>query len=48
MRIIWVMSTVVLLFMAVVCGWAFAAEQEKNTVSGTSVDMDWAKFMITV
>jgi hypothetical protein len=42
------MSICVLFSFATVCGWAYEDDQEKKTISGIVVDMDWVKNMITV
>lgn len=48
MSIFRIMSICVLFSFFTVCGWAYEDEQEKKTISGTVVDMDWVKSMITV
>ena len=47
-RTIWVVSVVVLFSLTLVCGLGFSDEQQQKTVSGTVVDTDWVKSMITV
>jgi hypothetical protein len=48
MRIARAMSIFILFFMIVTCGWALDDEAGQKTVSGTVVDIDWVKSMITV
>jgi len=48
MSIFRVMNICVLLSFVAVCGWAYDDGQEKKTISGLLVDIDWVKSMITV
>ena len=43
-----VMSIFVLFFMVTVYAWAFDDGQSQKTISGTVVDIDWVKSIITV
>lgn len=43
-----VMSIFVLFFMVTVYVWAFDDDQSQKTISGTVVDIDWVKSIITV
>jgi len=44
----WAMSIFVLFFMATVYVWALDDDQGQKTISGTVVDIDWVKSIITV
>ena len=43
-----IMSIFALFFMATAYGWAFDDDQGQKTISGTVVDIDWVKSVITV
>jgi hypothetical protein len=48
MRMAWTMSVFILLSMITTWGWAFDADQNQKTISGTLVDIDSVKSMIAV